>query len=62
MLKPHKVSTLIFKLLVIIKSWMLIIKLLHSDLFPIVEYSLVNHSIPAITNYVILGKLICNTF
>jgi len=62
MLESHKVSALILKLLIIFKSYMVIVKLLYSNLFPVVEYSLVNHSIPSITNYAILGELICDLF
>ena len=43
MLESHKVSALILKLLIIFKSYMLIIKLLYSNLFPVVEYSLLNY-------------------
>lgn len=85
MLDPHKVNTLIIELLVTVKLQMVIIKLLHSDLFPVIEHSLsshilliqlhgfdfcslkcinylVNYSIPAITNYAILGEVICSVF
>lgn len=58
MLDPHQIIKLNFKFLVVKPPHEM--KLLHSNAFPIVLYSLENYSMATTTNYALLGEIVCD--
>lgn len=56
---PHKIIKLVFKFLVVKTRHE--VKLLHSNASSIVLYSLVDYSMPTVTNDALLGKIVCDT-
>ena len=56
---PHKIMKLVFKFLVVKSPHEM--KLLHSNAFPIVLFSLVNNSMATTTNDALLGEIVCDT-
>lgn len=58
MFGSHKIVEFVCKLLLV--KPMHLMKLLHGNLFTVVQYTLVNYSRPTTANYALLRKMICN--